>query len=572
MPHTPIARRFPVVAAGAALLALAPAARAQVLSGTVVSRAAGGPVAGAVVLLVDSSGAEARRALSDERGAFRIIAPAPGRYRVRTRRIGYQPGETAEMRLVGDTTIRLAVSDLPVALPAVSTVERSRCRIRPDSGLATYVLWEEARTALMSAAITLESARLRFDALHHSREYDTRSGALRVLAIEERRSSGARPWASLDPEDLRRSGYVREERADRGMLFVAPDLDVLLSPYFADAHCLRLSAARPPAPGLIGLDFAPAARARHSEIGGTVWLDGATRALREVVYYYTDLPFEPGDSTAGGRVEFLRLPSGEWIIPRWRIQTPVPTRLARRDAGIDPRTTAPPRRREASALLRIAGGDVRAVAREGAPDDDAPLWSRPLAELRLRALAPGGRPVPGVFASLVGGSLSAVSDDSGLVRFPRLVDGEYLVEAVNPLAEMLWLPPDTVRVAVRDGSLAEGRLAVPGEEQAARAACGAKLQDQGLGVIVGAVFGGEEPVAGAIVEVDWRGAAGARGRDAERGRTAARGDGRFRFCGVPRGVDVRVRVRRADGSPAGAFEQTVRVERPAWVASVAVRL
>ena len=73
----------------AALLSLAPlTARAQSVRGVVVD-AGDRPVAGAVVLLLDSVSQVGARTLSNERGEFRVSAAQPGSYRIRTLRIGF---------------------------------------------------------------------------------------------------------------------------------------------------------------------------------------------------------------------------------------------------------------------------------------------------------------------------------------------------------------------------------------------------------------------------------------------------------------------------------------------------
>src|SRR5262245_66506220 len=49
------------------------------------------PVPGVVVMLVDSLSRIAGRSLTTEQGEFRITAPRPGTFRLRTLRIGFRP-------------------------------------------------------------------------------------------------------------------------------------------------------------------------------------------------------------------------------------------------------------------------------------------------------------------------------------------------------------------------------------------------------------------------------------------------------------------------------------------------
>src|SRR5690242_15286501 len=124
-------------------LTLATAAHAQTIRGRVVSRAGTLDVPGAVVLLIDSAATTTyARTLSNARGEYLLRAPAPGRYALRALRIGFRPTTTAAFALAADTAIVLRIADIPAVLPPIATRERAQCRIRPDSGLLTFALWE----------------------------------------------------------------------------------------------------------------------------------------------------------------------------------------------------------------------------------------------------------------------------------------------------------------------------------------------------------------------------------------------------------------------------------------------
>src|SRR5687767_11183410 len=74
----------------ALLLSLSTAAEAQTVRGSVADER-DAPVAGVVVQLLDAQSAIIARALSNERGEYRLMAPSDGTYRVRTLRIGFRP-------------------------------------------------------------------------------------------------------------------------------------------------------------------------------------------------------------------------------------------------------------------------------------------------------------------------------------------------------------------------------------------------------------------------------------------------------------------------------------------------
>src|SRR5688572_29286680 len=89
------------------LLALVPAlATAQTIRGAAVERADSTPVPGVVMLLVDTAGRVSGRALTNERGEFRLTTGVAGKYRVRTLRIGYRPVVSAPFELRSGEELR----------------------------------------------------------------------------------------------------------------------------------------------------------------------------------------------------------------------------------------------------------------------------------------------------------------------------------------------------------------------------------------------------------------------------------------------------------------------------------
>ena len=73
-----------------ALLAAAPAA-AQAVRGRVTEPGTDGPVAGAVVMLLDANGARVTATLTDAQGAFALRAAGPGTYSLRAERVDTPP-------------------------------------------------------------------------------------------------------------------------------------------------------------------------------------------------------------------------------------------------------------------------------------------------------------------------------------------------------------------------------------------------------------------------------------------------------------------------------------------------
>lgn len=148
-----------VLLAGAA----APAS-AQIVRGRLVEAGSSQPIAGADVraVLGDSAVASAQ---SSGNGAFLLVLPQPGTYRVRVDRIGYASGLSDELEAAAgevlETVIQLSVAAVP--LPPVMVVERRSLGASADfyrrmgNGQRTGVGRFITRTQLDSAS-TLTSA------------------------------------------------------------------------------------------------------------------------------------------------------------------------------------------------------------------------------------------------------------------------------------------------------------------------------------------------------------------------------------------------------------------------------
>jgi hypothetical protein len=513
-----------------------PILEAQVVQGTVTSAVGAGRVSGAVVLLLDSGLTTYARALTSDSGTFRIGTGAAGRFHLKVMRIGFRPTESRAFDLMRDTTVHLELTDIPVVLPRVTTRDRNACRLPPhttEAAALTFTHWEQARTALLATAITLEQRDYRFAKLLHLRVYDVRERALRDIALRETETHGTAPWVSLPAERLRERGYATED--DSGMTFFAPDLDVLLSPYFTDEHCFRLTnrTDRPASdPAAIGLDFEPAGRPRHVEIRGTLWLDPGSKELRSLGFTFVNLPVSAPDTLLGGHIDFERLATGGWIIPSWSIRMPTPIRPAvRRWApGFGPRTVAAShgRWRLTADQVRVAGGDLRAVRRGDSAD--SVLWQRRTGSVRVRAVAltdKGPVPAAGVLVRLAGSPFGGYSAIDGTVRFDQVLPGSYLFEATTPLHDAIEANAERTVVTARADTIVDASVTLRPLAEAAAEACGDQRLGRSDGVLAGRVTLGDNgsPMPRVMVTVEWPGGdAAVRTRD----------DGFYRICGVPR--------------------------------------
>jgi hypothetical protein len=544
-----------IVALGSAI---APwALPAQVIHGTVSSAVGAGRIPGAVVLLLDSTSLTTyARALTSDSGAYSIRVTVPGRYHLKVMRIGFRPTVSQTFDLARDSTIDFALTDIPVVLPAVTTRDRSECRLHPDTsaaGLRTFAIWDDARTALHAAAITAEGD-YRFDKVMHVRLYDVAHHELRDVSLRETLTHGAAPWSSLPAEELRARGYATED--DSGATFWAPDLDVLLSPYFSETHCFRLTTRPAPSPAVVGIDFEPAGKLRHVEIGGTLWVDSTTKELESLVFSFVNLPISASDTLLGGRIEFVRLTSGGWIIPSWSIRMPTPIRRLLGAGDWSPGTVRSVgqgrgRYRYSAEVVRISGADLRSVRRAG--DDTAMLWRRPAGSVRVHAVrqtANGTQDADSVIVRLVGSPFSGYTPADGRVLFSELLPGTYLFEASTPLLDVIEATALRTTVTVKPDTIVEARVSVKPLLQAAREVCDDDHFAPNNSILAGhlTVAATGSPLPRAKLTVEWDG--GSR-------ETVSRQDGYYRICGVPRGIPLVVRT-SADGL---MVTKTVTLER-----------
>lgn len=293
----------------------------EAVRGTLVEEPEGRAIPGALVMLVDSAGAERAHALSDSAGGFRLGAPGPGRYTLRAERVGYAMTSSPVIAVGRGETVehRLAVRVQAVRLEGLAGVaDEPRCESRPAHAERTRALWEEARKALAAAAWAQDAPLFTFQVRRWKRPLDLGTRRRKYTTAETSLVSAPRPFESLPAAGLAADGYVRREGGET--VYYIPDAHVLLSDEFLDGHCFGVVAGRS---GRVGLSFEPVPGRRLPDVRGVLWLDPATAELREMVFGYTGLPGSVAREGAGGRVEFERLPYGAWIVRRWAVRMPV---------------------------------------------------------------------------------------------------------------------------------------------------------------------------------------------------------------------------------------------------------
>jgi carboxypeptidase family protein len=361
---------------------------AQTVRGQLVDSISRTPLHGAFLTLLDAEGLERGRAITDAAGQFVVQAPAPGAYRLRSKRIGFRPFVSAPLVLgTGETTTyNAAIDPIPVPLKEVVVAGEQQCDV--EAGASMAVLWEEIREALAAVAWTSRGSGYWYELSLFEREVTTGGKRAGPDSVWHQVGYHQVPFRSAPALELMVNGYVVVE--DDGWIYRAPDADVLLSDIFLRTHCFETKAAK----GLVGLAFTPARGRDLPDVKGTLWVDPDNAELRYLEFTYTRIPEQLNAPRAGGRVEFMRVPNGAWIVRDWVIRMPV----ARVVSGAY--TTAAPRvvgyREAGGSAVQIKNqrGTVVYSAEPTATAESAAALVAVPAVVPLPAPAPAAAPAP----------------------------------------------------------------------------------------------------------------------------------------------------------------------------------
>ncbi len=305
----------------ALLLVVALPAAAQSVRGLLTDSVSRTPIAGAFLTLIDDQGVERARAMTNALGEFTLNASAAGTYRVRSKRIGFRPLVSAALALrAGDViAYNAAIDPIPISLREVVVAGERQCDI--EAGASVAALWDEIREALAAVSWTARVPAYWFETTIFERDVNV-TGRQRI-PDSTWHDAGFRklPFRNYATEaELEHQGYVIV--TDTGWVYRAPDADVLLSTTFLRTHCFETKNGRGDTDGLVGLVFTSARDRRPPDITGTLWVDRQTSELRRMEFNYIRLPQDVVAPRAGGRIEFMRLPNGAWIVRDWVIRMP----------------------------------------------------------------------------------------------------------------------------------------------------------------------------------------------------------------------------------------------------------
>lgn len=309
-----------------ATLAGSPAS-AQVIRGHLSSEYEGA-TAGAIVILLDSAGVERGRTLSTATGTYGLVAPAAGAYKLRVLRIGF-PAWVSDPVTVGAGEVHDFSPRLPsarVVLAALTIRSETKCSVHPRDGELTAQLLEEGRKAVSAVDAAFRGEDFHYRIRRYRKDFDRERVIVRDDTLPETESD-IWPVQSLPVADLERGGFVQETDPLAGPIWYGPDAHVIFSDFFLGQHCFVVGKAQPGDSGLVRLEFRVVKGRKLADLNGTLWIDPKTLELDHLDFRFSPLPdWVPRDAVAGGRLDFLRLPSGIWIIRRWAMRVPVAQR------------------------------------------------------------------------------------------------------------------------------------------------------------------------------------------------------------------------------------------------------
>jgi hypothetical protein len=423
--------------------------------------------------------------------------------------------------------------------------------VRPEEGQATATVWEEARKALTAVAWSQDRQPLRITIRNSWREL---TPDLVVLAESTRTYSGRsnRPYRARPAAELAEQGYVRK-LPNGDYDFLAPDADVLFSDEFLNGHCFRLEEGRGDAAGYLGLAFEPVERDR-ADIRGTLWLDRESAELQFVEFRYLNTPLPAESDRVGGRVEFVGLPNGVWMVYRWYLRMPefhVVSQSVVPDIGQIAAGRAGVRsdQRLVLAKLREQGSEVIEV-RDHTGARLAGLPGGVLAGTVFDSTR--GVPLIGATIRLAGTGQFTTSGPGGAFLMDDVRNGDYTIQlSHDEFPGWGWLTAAS-RASVRRGDTTNVALSVPPAERLYGLRCPEHTApDSIVGAAAGMVRDAvtRRPAPGVRIQFWWE-QFDIGGGDVVRGQqsgyeSVSDSEGRFLVCGLP--ANEMIEPRAVDG-------------------------
>jgi hypothetical protein len=424
---------------------------------------------------------------------------------------------------------------------------------------------------MLTTQLVADDAPLDAQWIEYDRGMDSTLRVVKDQRIRTSRSPTTHAFKSRPAAELDSIGYVVSDTS--GTTYYAPDADVLLSETFARSHCFHLvePARSAGATNLIGVAFEPTRDRREKyDIQGTLWLDRGNAELKSLEFHYTHLPDVVMDAEPGGRVEFLRLSDGHWLVSQWSVRMPrlVPRSRAPqigtgRIAVLAPAAGLTGQIARVSGV-QITGGEVTRVTRRDtvvyAATGPAVLVQVTTRDSAVHASTP--------WMTLDGTDYAAGGNATGQITLQPVLGGRYRARVSVPLMDSLGMPPVEQDVEARLDARAD-TVKLPSSHDVVLAACPRDSVRSGEGMVYGrvrdehAVF-----LRGAAVTATWLSTDARSTRDAAYGESTlgslTNDDGYWRICGVPRNLPLGIHVVSDSGMGAGEL----RLDDARWFAPI----
>jgi hypothetical protein len=272
-------------------------------------------------------------------------------------------------------------------------------------------------------------------------------------------------------------------------------------------------------------------------------LDRASAELRSLDFQYTNLPPAALAANAGGRVEFLKLSSGNWIVSRWNVRMP---QLESRRMADAPFQRTIMSTRPVLRAVQITGGEVTRVLRR-----DSLVYTAPGPVLAVQIVAPDTSiHASGATLTLEGTDYRGTADSAGRIRLTPVLAGRYRASVRTGLMDSLGMPAISGEVEARMMPRVDS-LRLPSPRDVLLAACPRDSVSRGEGMLHGTVRDVRAySIPNAAVVATWQANLSIVGdvktdhlRYTEKSLgTIADAGGGWRICGVPRETLVSVRV------------------------------
>lgn len=527
---------------------------AQTISGTVREKDGGFLIPGSFISLLDSSGQVVGADFTTDGGTFSFAVPAPGRYRMRVERIGYDTWVTEPYDFMTRRTLSITVEvePRPIRLRDLRVEVTAPCFDDPGQGTALATVWEEARKALETAVWAEQRGELRFTLTRWERLLEP--GSLRVREATSRTylRMPLPPFESVPVSQLMRSGFVVMD-ADSSE-YRAPDAHVLLSQEFQNTQCFGLRRATIGGVSKLGVTFRPRKPGSVVQIEGTLWLDEESAELDrvEVSYDNREWPRHVNPSLVGAELVFDRLPDGPFYVRDWWIRFPI---------------------YEVGSFVgyRKGGGSVKAISAEGVSFEMGAsvagvvrdsVTGEPLAgaDIILHNRKDGTAYVPAPDAA--DAPFSATTDEEGRFLVGGLPDGTYALGVDHPKLRMAGARLNETQVVVEEGVATESEIWTPSAGTLYARICPRSSRSNRTGAVVGIARGwiASVPVTGVEIEALWQAPRSERpelGDYVSSVSDVSDNQGRFAICGLPVGETIFLRERGA--STALQYKQDARV-------------